>query len=69
MRRPDFNQLISRHIGGLRVTSYFKYSNCKLILGAHDDGNEPDDEELLRAEQQRIEDIEVRWSEADLGLG
>ena len=63
MRRPDFNQLISRHIEGLRVKSYFKYSNRKLILcakGVHDDGNGPDDEELFRAEQQRIEEIEFR---------
>ena len=45
------------------MKSYFKYSNLKLILcakGVHDDGNGPDDEELFRAEQQRIEEIEVR---------
>lgn len=69
MHRPDFNQLISRHIGGLRVSSYFKYANRNMVLrakGEQKDGSWPDDEELFRAENQRIEDIEVRWLEVDL---
>ena len=34
--------------------------------GEQKDGRWPNDEELLRAENQRIEDIEVRWLEVDL---
>jgi hypothetical protein len=68
MDRPDFNQLLLRHIGGLRVLSFFKYVEQAIVLrarGERKDGQWPDDEEFFRAENERLEEIDMLWLKAD----
>jgi hypothetical protein len=69
MHRPDFINLLLSHIEGLQVISYFKYANQTMVLrakGERKDGHWPDDEELFRAEYQRMDDMEVLWLKSDL---
>ena len=69
MHRPDFIQLLLRHIEGVQVDSYGKYTRRQMVFrakGEENDGHWPDDGELFRAEQQRIEDIDTLWMESDL---
>jgi hypothetical protein len=69
MYRPDFNNLLLCHIGGLQVKSYFKYERQKMTLrakGERKDEQWSDDEELFRAENDQLEEIETLWLKADL---
>ena len=69
MHRQDFIQLLLHHIEGVQVDSYGKYTRRQMVVrtkGDDKDGHWPDDGELFRAEQQRIEEIDALWMESDL---
>ena len=68
MHRPDFNQLVLEHIGGLEIISYTIRKSHQLILKA---SGEKDDEywrnqAMYQLECQRMEEMENRWMESDM---